>query len=59
MSPIPKKEKKVKSSLVSIVIDPDLWKALQHQALDEKKSASEIVRTLITEYLTKVQKSKR
>ncbi len=40
----------------TIVIEDELWTELRMQALREKKSASEIIRRLVSDYLNKQKK---
>lgn len=40
----------------TIVMDDELWSRLRFQGLKEKRSASEIIRTLVKQYLDRVEK---
>jgi len=40
----------------SIVMPDDLWSKLRVQSIGEKRSASEIIRKLVSEYLKKAKK---
>jgi len=47
---------KVKKKNPTIVMDDDLWSELRMQALRERRSASEIIRKLVFQYLKKAKK---
>jgi len=46
----------VKKKNPTIVMDDDLWSELRMQALRERRSASEIIRKLVFQYLKKAKK---
>ncbi len=48
--------KRMKTITPSIVIGEDLWTKLRMQSIREKKSASEIIRRLVSDYLRKAAK---
>ena len=51
-----KKKKGGEGTVKSIIMPDELWTDLRMQSIREKRSASEIIRKLVSEYLKKAKK---
>ncbi len=51
-----KKKKGGEGPVKSIIMPDELWTDLRMQSIREKRSASEIIRKLVSEYLKKARK---
>ncbi len=52
------KRKEVKVVPMPVYLPENLHKALRHAAIDERRSATDIIRELVKEYLVKKRKGK-